>query len=225
MNSLRTDLTVDAAQLDRELDRWVSDVLRAGTGAVRATTRKLEQSMEATTRTVVGGKLWRAWKSHAFPAADIPAYAPAGEVYVNGNGPRSIGAMQYWTQPGVNKAKSGRWLAVPLPSAFGGRRPRDMTPGAWERQHGIKLQFVYRGANKPALLVAAAATDRFGHMVKFSAAKERGQVHRRTTFPVFALIPIQRFANRVSIEPIVRRHEGILAQDFEGRVRLLERAG
>lgn len=223
MSSFRTDLTVDEAALDRDLDRWVSDVLRAGTASVRSTTRLLEKSLEGTTRTLVKGRLWRAWKSEAYPTADIPAYTPQGMVYVNGSGPRSIGAMQYWTQPGVNKPKSGRWLAVPLPSAFGGRRPRDMTPGLWERQNGMRLRFVYRGSTKPALLVADAATNRFGHMVKFSAAKARGQEHRQTTFPVFALIPEQRFANRVAIEPLVRRHEAILAQDFEKRVAALER--
>lgn len=225
MSSLRTDLTVDDAKLNRDLDRWISDVLRAGTQAVAATTRDLEKALEAATRSAVPGRLWRAWKSDTWPRNGGPAYVPTGRVFVNGkSGPRSMGAMQYWTQPGINKAKSSRWLAVPLPSAFGGRRVRDASPAQWERQHGMKLQFVWRGANKPPLLVAVGATDRFGRMVKFNPAKVRGgQAQSQTSFPVFALIPHQRFANRVAIEPTVRRHEGILARDFEARVQKLER--
>lgn len=223
MSSLRTDLTVDEAKLERDLDRWVSDVLRAGTGAVRATTRKLEKALEATTRSTVRGRLHRAWKSQAFPAADIPAYAPQGTVYVNG-GKRSQGAIQYWTQPGINKSKSGYWLAVPTPAAGSQGRGQSITPGEWERRTGVRLIFVFRGANRPALLVAEGTLAKGGPSFReFTAARRRGGQHPHVTVPIFVLIPFQRFANRIAIKPIILRHEAILAQDFEARVRQLER--
>lgn len=223
MSSLRTDLTVDEAKLERDLDRWVSDVLRAGTGAIRTTTRKLERALETTTRSTVRGRLHRAWKSQAFPAADIPAYAPQGTVYVNG-GKRSQGAMQYWTQPGINKSKSGYWLAVPTPAAGRGGRGRDLSPAEWERRTGTQLIFVFRGANRPALLVAEATQGQGGPGFRnFTAARRRGGQTPNVTVPIFVLIPYQRFANRIAIKPIILRHEAILAQDFEARVRQLER--
>lgn len=223
MSSFRTDLTVDDAALDRDVDRWVSDVLRAGTGAVRATTRKLEKALEDTTRATVRGRLWRAWKSDAFPAANIPAYAPSGTIYVNG-GKRSQGAMQYWTQPGVNRNKSGFWLAIPLPAAGSRGRRRDLTPGEWERRTGVRLIFVYRGARRSALLVAEGTLAKGGPSFReFTEARRRGGQHPHVTVPIFVLIPMQRFANRISVKPIVLRHEAILARDFERRVAQLER--
>lgn len=223
MSSLQTDLTVDEVQLGRDLDRWVSDVLRAGTAAVRSTTRKLEQALESTTRATVRGRLHRAWKSESFPVADIPAYAPAGTIYVNG-GKRSQGAMQYWTQPGVNKSKDGFWLAIPTPAAGSRGRRRDLTPGQWERQTGVRLRFVYRGSNRPALLVAEGTLAKGGPSFReFTEARRRGGQHPHVTVPIFVLIPFQRFANRIAINPIVLRYEGILAADFERRVAQLER--
>lgn len=225
MSSFRTDLTVDEAKLNADLDRWVSGVLRAGTGAVRATTRKLEKALETTTRSTVKGRLHRAWKSQAFPAADIPAYAPSGTIYVNG-GKRSQGAMQYWTQPGVNKSKAGYWLAIPTPAAGSRGRDRHITPGEWERRTGVRLIFVYRGASRPALLVAEGTLAKGGPSFReFTEARRRGGQHPHVTVPIFVLIPFQRFANRISIKPIILRHEAILARDFEQRVAQLDRAG
>lgn len=223
MSSFQTDLDVDDAGLDRELDRWISSVLRAGTGAVRATTRKLEQALESTTRTAVRGRLHRAWKSQAFPDADIAAYTPSGTIFVNG-GKRSQGAMQYWTQPGINKAKSGRWLAIPTKAAGRGDRGRDLTPGEWERRTGVRLNFVYRGSNRPALLVAEAKQGQGGPSFRrFTAARRRGGQNPDVTVPIFVLIPFQRFANRIAIEPIVQRHQALLVQDYERRVAQLAR--
>lgn len=224
MSSFRTDLTVDEGKLNRDLDRWISDVLRAGTKSVRSTTRKLEKAIEATTRSSVRGRLWRAWKSEVFPAADIPAYVPAGTVYVNG-GPRSQGMMQYWTQPGVNKSKSGFWLAIPTAAVGVGTRGRNLTPGEWERRTGARLRFVYRGANKPALLVADGVGSMNGahHFRKLTPARIAGGQRHVVTMILFVLIPFQRFANRIAINPIVLRHERILASEFERLVMQLER--
>lgn len=224
MSSLRTDLAVDGAALDRDIDRWISDVLRAGTASVRVTTRKLEKDIEATTRATVRGRMWRAWKSEVFPAGDIPAYTPTGTVYVNG-GKRSQGMVQYWTQPGVNKNKSGYWLAIPTAAVGVGTRGRNLTPGEWERRTGGRLRFVWRGSNKPALLVAEGVGSLNGahHFRELTPARAAGGQRHVVTMILFILIPFQRFANRIAINPIVLRHEAILAAEFERRVRDLER--
>lgn len=226
MSSFQTDLTVDEARLERDLDRWISDVLRAGTAAVRSTTRKLEKAVEGATRSTVRGRMWRAWKSEAFPAADIPAYTPTGTLFVNG-GKRSQGMVQYWTQPGVNRNKNGYWLAIPTPAVGVGTRGRSLTPGEWERRTGGRLRFVYRGSNRPALLVADGVGSLNGahHFRKLTPARARGGQRHVVTMILFVLIPFQRFANRIAINPIVLRHEGLLAADFERRVQQLERLG
>lgn len=216
----RVDLDIDGQALDKEVDRVISGALRAGTTAVRVTTRKLEKAFEDTTRAAVPGRLWRAWKSETFPRADIPAYAPTGTVFVNG-GLRSQGAVRYWTQPGVNRAKSGFWLAVPLPAAGPRGRARDLTPGEWERRTGTRLIFVYRGAGKPALLVAEGTFSKDGRQVfrTFTAARQRGGQRARVTVPIFILIPFQRFANRVALNPVIARHQAVLAREFESRLK------
>lgn len=222
----RVDLDVDARALDREVDRVISGALRAGTTAVRVTTRKLEQAFEDVTRGAVPGRLWRAWKSESFPRADIPAYAPTGTVFVNG-GRRSQGAIRFWTQPGVNRARSGYWLAVPLPAAGARGAARDLTPGEWERRTGTRLIFVYRGAGRPALLVAEGTFAKNGSTVfrNFTAARQRGGQTARVTVPIFVLIPFQRFANRVALGPVIARHEGILAREFERRLARVAQLG
>lgn len=223
MSSFQTDLEIEEAGLDRDLDRWISDVLRAGTMSVRDTTRKLEKALESATKSTVRGRLHRAWKSEVFPRSDIAAYLPTGTVYVNG-GARSQGAMRYWTQPGVNEAKSGQWLAIPTKAAGRGDRGRDLTPGEWERRTGVHLTFVFRGANRPALLVAEAKQGQGGPSFRrFTAARRRGGQNPDVTVPIFVLIPFQRFANRLSINPIIQRHQAILAKDYEQRVAQLAR--
>lgn len=220
-------LEIDAIEVERAAQALITKVLTAARLSIRANTRGLEQDLEALTRAAVPGRLWRAWGSQAYPRGNVNAYDPAGEVFINGKA-RSIGAMTYWSEPGVNRAKSGGYLAVPTEFAGPNTRSRSLTPGEWERRNGIRLHFVYRGGGKPSLLMARqvlfgangsgvrAVTVRRMKNKKyanadFSAARTRD-------VPIFVLIPLQRFANRFSVEPAIAARKRKLVADFEGRL-------
>lgn len=184
----------------------VGQGLRALGVAIRQQTRGLEQDLEAVTRARVSGRLYRAWQSKVYPKSGN-AYHPLGLIYVSG-GDRSQGAVTFFTEPGINRAKSGQWLAVPTSAA--GRRPRSgtLTPGQWERATGRKLRFVYDGPGKARLVADVVAS---------TPAKLRGgQTPRSTT--IFVLIPFQRHQDRIAIEPFVRLREIKLAQQIEAIV-------
>lgn len=221
---MRFDLSIDKAALDREVDKTLTRILLAGTRAVQTQTRKLEKDLEGITRVAVRGRLYRAWKSEVYPTRPVAAYAPAGEVFVNGRA-RSKGAMAYFTTPGVNRKANGEWLAIPTDSAGVLGRDRLLTPGEWERRTGIRLRFVYR-PNRAALLVMDnAVTARDGRGAARSLTKKRETLDRRSgvsryaqTIPIFVLIPMQRHANRFSVEPLVRRAEAALVSDYRRRL-------
>lgn len=200
---------IDKPAMNRSVDLLLTAILKEATRSIGATTRGLEKDLEARTRQEVRGNLWRGWKSAVYPKGARPAYEPVGEIFING-GARSQGAMTYWTEEGVNKAKSGGYLAIPLPEAGVGKGGRPLSPREWERQHGAKLHFVARGAGKSALLMARVRA--------FAEAGARKQT-RLKDVAVFVLIPVQRFANKFSVAPIIARREKMLAEDFEARIR------
>lgn len=223
-------LSFDQREADRFADLIVTSVLTHATRAVGAATRGLEKDLEALTRTAVPGNLWKAWKSDVYPRAGRPSYAPAGEVYVNG-GPRSQGAMTFWTQPGVNRARDGQWLAIPTVKAGARGRGRNLTPGEWERRSGVRLQFVYGGGSgKPSFLVARqvlsgangrgvrAATDKRRQGGRYQGAKTQDVI-------IFVLIAMQRFGNKFSVAPAIDRRRKMLNDDFARRVARVNAAG
>ncbi|MBP6031253.1 MAG: hypothetical protein KA533_07480 [Sphingobium sp.] len=220
MSGVRID--IDRAEIDALSQTLITNVLTHAKRAVAAQTRGLEKDIEALTRQNVPGNLWRGWKSAVHPRGNRLAYEPTGTVFVNG-GARSRGAMAYWTEPGVNKARSGFWLAVPTEAAGPRGRSRDLTPGEWERRNGMRLHFVYQGGGKPALLVARqvlagangkgvrATTGRRLQNARYQGAKTQDVV-------IFFLIPFQRFANKFSVAPAIERRGKMLIEDFESRM-------
>lgn len=209
------DILMDSAKLTRDADRLIRRYLSAGTETIAAVTKGLERALEDVTRGVAPGSLWRAWGSETFPRTG-PARNPVGSVFVNG-GPRTRGAMTFWTQPGAIRGRDGFFLAIPLPAAGPRGRKRMLTPGEWERAHGQRLRFVYR-PGRPALLVADDAV-----------LKGRGQVADRNTFerrlsgrgsmtiPIFVLLPVVKFRNAISIPPIVAAAERRIPDEFTRR--------
>lgn len=220
-------LTLDRAQMQAVEEAIVREVLLAATRSIRAETKGLERDLEDATRSHVPGRLWRAWGSKAFPKAGTAAWEPSGSVFVNG-GARSRGAIKYWTQSGVNRSASGFYLAVPTAQAGPRGRARDLTPGEWERRNGIKLHFVYRGGGKPALLMARqvlfGANGSGVRPVTVRRVKNKkyanvdGSAVKTRDVPIFVLIPLQRFANKFSLAPIIARREKMLVDNFEKRL-------
>lgn len=222
MSDLGDVLSIDKDTLLADRDRITRGVLGAGADAVRATTKRLERNLEDVARSTIGGKLWRAFASEAFPRKG-PAREPVGTVFLKG-GPRVRGAMAFFTQPGRIVGKRGQFLAIPTPAAGSRGRLRDLTPGQWERQTGQKLDFIYR-VGKPSLLVARGTTNQrsgaFRPLTRQRTAADirRGFVRGEQSIIVFVLIPSVPFANRFAIGPILHRTEGELALAFFDRVR------
>ena len=222
------ELSIDDGELDRRSQAIITAVLLEGTRSIHASTKWLERRLEDTTRRGVKGRLWRAWKSDAYPAQGRPAYSPEGMVYVNG-GRRSKGAMSYWTQPGVNKKASGEWLAIPTAAAGVLGRSRNITPGEWERRNGVRLDYVHGKDGEASRLVAEHVLFGANGTGIRVPTRRRTQSQRYTNrdgtaaktvdVPIFVLIPSQRFANKVSIDGIVASAGAELVRDFEIRVR------
>jgi hypothetical protein len=198
---------VDTASIRSARDDAARRMLRAGSDAVRVTTRELEQDLEQLVRSAVPGGLWRALKSAVYPRSGI-ARNPAGEIYLNG-GSRTKGAFEFFTRPGRIAGKDGFYLAIPLPAAGSRGRNRNLTPGEWERRTGIRLRFVYR-PGRASLLVADEGTlnGRTGTFrpitrKRTQADERRGFLRGATTTPIFVLIPSVAFANRVALQPVI----------------------
>jgi hypothetical protein len=81
-------------------------------------------------------------------------------------------------------SKDGFWLAIPLTVAGKSTRGGRITPGEWERQHGLRRHFVYRRTG-PSLLVAEGRLNTKGQAVMSRSKTGRGKV----TAPIFLLLP------------------------------------
>ncbi|MGD9470612.1 MAG: DUF6441 family protein [Novosphingobium sp.] len=214
---MRANITLDHREIEQVERAMASEVLRAGTRTVRAATRRLEKDFEQLTRAAVPGKAWRAWKSEVYPKGDIPAYAPSGDVYVSG-GRRSQGMMTYWTQPGVNRAKSGGWLAIPTPAAGALSRGGNLTPDQWERRTGIRLQLVKPGGKYNFLIAAGALSKNNRGILKAYTERRASQGRKKVQAVIFILIPFQPFANRVALQPAIGRARDFMISDFGRRL-------
>ena len=96
---------VDTASIRGARDDAARRMLRAGSDAVRVTTRELEQDLEQLVRSAVPGGLWRAIKSAVYPRTGM-ARNPAGEIYING-GSRTQGAFDFFAR----HSRPGGWIS------------------------------------------------------------------------------------------------------------------
>lgn len=198
-------LEIDRRELERDRDKVLRNVYSAGTGSIRKTTKDVERQLEAQTRVHVGGQLWKAWTSAAYPKKGI-AREPVGVIGVNG-GSRSRGAIQYFTNSGRVSATDGGPVAIPLPAAGVQRRDRrNLTPEEWERRHpGAKLRLVKRPGRPALLVVDEAVLSGKKQLARLNTARRRATGTRNTTVPIFVLMFDMPHANSVAIDPILRR--------------------
>lgn len=214
------ELEIDQVALKELQADILTRALRSTSGAVGAATRSLEKDFEARTRAAVKGNAWRAWKSQVFPKDGRPAYDPMGQVFGNG-GRRTRGMLNYWSKPGVNRAKGKQYLAVPLAAAKGTALGRHISPRQWEGRFGVKLRALFRPGKTP-LLVADGAVGPGGFIAAARApAMIRGgqNVRQMRTVAVFALIDAQPHADRVALQPAVRRAKDYMIESFRRRLR------
>jgi hypothetical protein len=223
---LDPSLILDAPELRAERARLERGVYMAARETVAEAARALELDLEEATKGAAKGNLFRAWKSQTFPRSG-PARAPVGTVFVNG-GVRSRGAISFLTVGGRVRGKAGQWLAIPTAAAGGGARGfrtgrsfTDLTPEEWERRNGAKLRFVPGRRGRAGRLVLdegrLAGKKQLGRL-----AGERARASGRTvTVTIFILVPFVEHANKIAVEPLIRRAEGRLGPDFVRRVEAL----
>lgn len=222
MSFLDISLILDAPALRRNRDLLVRLHLKAVKDALVEIVREAERALEEKTREAAPGNLWRAWTSGYGPGAGRLANEPAGWIRLNsyrekaGRLSRTYGAIEALTQTGRIAARSGGWLAIPLPAAGSRGKSRWLTPGEWERQTGQRLRYVYRG-NKPALLVADEGTTnaRSGAFraitrKRTAADQRRGFVRGAQTVPIFVLVPFVATKAKFSIEAVVNSYRAAL---------------
>lgn len=216
------DLILDAPALRGAREDSIRGMLTAAKRTIELVTREYEQKLEEETRQVSSGKLWRAWASDIRPKAKGQiAREPAGYIYINGRD-RTRGAIEFLTSSGRVESKTpGGYLAIPLPAAGSRGRARNLTPAEWERLTGQKLIYIYRGGNRPALLVAKGTTNnrsggyRAITRKRTKADERRGYVRGEQMIPIFVLVAPYAFRGKFSVENVLRGSGQRLGNVFE----------
>jgi hypothetical protein len=124
----------------------------AGERAVTAAMREAGTALKAAWRLQIigaglGARLANSIRSQSFPRSGESLDAAA---LVWSKAPVIVGAHDAGP---LIRSKNGFWLAIPLPAAGKSLRGGRITPGEWERRHGLRLRFVYRRIGS-SLLVA-----------------------------------------------------------------------
>jgi len=222
------DFEIDTEALRKAEDLLIRGYLWAAKQTINEASREFEKRLEARTRDYTKGNLHSAWASDVRPKAKNKiAREPVGFIYVNG-GERTRKALDYQTTSGRVASLDGGYLAIPLPAAGSRGRLRDITPGEWERQHGIRLQYVYRGFNRPALLVAKgtlnmrSATFRPITRRRTATDEKRGYQRGESSVPIFALIAPRNFRSKFTIEDVMAPAGEWMRDHFEREVRKIQ---
>ncbi|HFD14691.1 MAG TPA: hypothetical protein ENJ38_00105 [Rhodospirillales bacterium] len=192
----RTDLAPAAA---REVERW----RQAVTSAVRRTVRDLKLRLRADTRPVLGNRIANAWRDAVYPAPPKTSAEAAGRVF--SKAPKIIDA---WERGTPVRARSGRMLAIPLPTAPKKVRGRRVSPSRM-REAGWELRAVRDGRGRLLLVGTNASIGRTGRLRRAGKrARERGHV---AWVPLFLLVPQVRFPKVFDLQRDARAAHMLLA--------------
>jgi len=184
---------------------------RAVTAGVRAATDGLKTELRRQiTGAGLGNRLANTWRGEVYPKSG-QSISAAG--YVWSKAPKLV---RLYAEGAVIRSKAGLFLAIPTPAAgkYGDAR-RKITPGAWERIHGVRLRFVYRRGS-PSLLVAdnARLTGRGRAAANIGRSKGAAftRLAGRTTVPLFILVPQVSVRKRLNVEGAAQKWMAALPQ-------------
>lgn len=211
-----TDLEGQAAGLEADLARAVTNGVRGATEALKGDIR------EATAVAFsLSNRLPKAWRSQVFPRYGDSVDA-SGWIAVKSTAANIIQSAAEGT---LIRARGRKWLAIPTPIAgqFGlkagldsstsirtrGARER-ITPAGFERRTGIKLQFI-KGRTGRAVLVARNAT--LSASRKYPTIKRytgKGRYSRLvgpsgTTYVAFVLVRAVQMRKRLDLDVFAAR--------------------
>jgi hypothetical protein len=146
----------------------------------------------------LGSRLANTWRGEMYPKSG-QSIGAAG--YVWSKAPRLV---RLYAEGAIIRSKRGLFLAIPTPAAgrYGDARQK-ITPGSWERIHGLRLRFVFRRGS-PSLLVAdnvrltkrGRATANIGRRQGVEFTRLSG----RTTVPLFILVPQVTVRRRLDVD-------------------------
>jgi hypothetical protein len=190
------------AAIQGDLNALLKAELGAAESAVSAGIREATDGLKTELRGQITGaglgtRLANTWRGEVYPKGQ-PSNGAAG--YVRSKAPGIVGL---YAEGAVIRSRQGLFLAIPTPAAgcFGDGR-RKITPGTWERIHGLRLRFVYRRGS-PSLLVAdnARLTKRGRAAANIGRSKGAAftRLAGRTTVPVFILVPQVTVRKRLDV--------------------------
>ena len=172
---------------------------RAVTAGAREATDGLKTDLRRQiTGAGLGNRLANTWRGEIYPKGQ-PSIGAAGYVWS-----KAPGIVRLYAEGAVIRSKQGLFLAIPTPAAgrFGDGRKK-ITPGNWERIHGMGLRFVYRRGS-PGLLVAdnVRLTKRGRAAANIGRSKGAAftRLSGRTTVPLFILVPQVTVRKRLDVD-------------------------
>jgi hypothetical protein len=184
---------------------------RAVTTGIRAATDGFKTELRGQiTGAGLGSRLANTWRGEVYPKGQS-SIAAAGYVFS-----KAPGIVRLYAEGAVIRSKQGLFLAIPTPAAgrFGDER-RKITPGAWERIHGMRLRFVYRRGS-PSLLVADNARLTKRGRAAANISRRQGaaftRLAGRTTMPVFILVPQVTVRKRLDVDGAARKRISALTR-------------
>jgi hypothetical protein len=186
------------------IGRIMAEEVRAGEKAATVAVRQAGDGLKAAWRTQIlgaglGPRLARTIRSQAYPKAGASLNAA---VVVWSKAPVIVGAHD--TGPLI-RSRNGFWLAIPTAAAGKSLRGGRITPGEWERRHGLRLRFVYRRSG-PSLLVAEGRLNTRGRAVRSRSRSGRGVA----TVPIFLLVPQVKLPKRLDLaRDAARAHDAL----------------
>ena len=169
------------------------------TAGIREATDGLKAELRAQiTGAGLGSRLANTWRGEVYPKGQ-PSIGAAGYVWS-----KAPGIVRLYAEGTVIRSKHGLFLAIPTPAAgrFGDGR-RKITPGAWERIHGLRLRFVYRRGRLSLLVADGARLTRRGRAAP-NVGRAKGaaftRLAGRTTVPIFVLVPQVSVRKRLDVD-------------------------
>ena len=136
----------------------------------------------------LGARLSRTIRSELYPKGQ-PSLNAAALIW--SKAPVILGAHD---QGALIRSRNGFWLAIPTPAAGKSVRGGRISPGEWERRHGLRLLFIYRRSG-PSLLVAEGRLNTRGLGVASRSKTGRGL----TTVPIFLLVRQVKLRKRLDL--------------------------
>jgi hypothetical protein len=185
--------------LNALLTAEVRNAERAVTAGTRAATDGLKAELRGQiTGAGLGTRLANTWRGEVYPKGQ-PSIGAAGYVWS-----KAPGIVRLYAEGAVIRSKQGLFLAIPTPAAgrFGDNRQK-ITPGSWERIHGLRLRFVFRRGS-PSLLVADNARLTKRGRAAANIGRSKGvaftRLSGRTTIPLFILVPQVTVRKRLGVD-------------------------